>query len=64
MICVFVSKLVWARFDVGHVLQSSLLEASILLATLAALLFNVMVQTLPPLLGNMGVLAVLAILPY
>ena len=48
--CVLVSKLVWIRFVAGHVLASSLLEASILL------------QSLLPLLG-FGVLVVLAILP-
>ena len=57
ILCVFVSKLVWVRFDVGH-------EASIFLAMLAALLFNVKVQSLLPLLDNIGVLAVLAMLPY
>ena len=47
----------------GHVLASSLLEASILLALLAATLPRVLVQSLLPLLG-FGVLVVLAILPY
>ena len=31
VICVFVSKLVWARFDAGHVLARSLLDASAVL---------------------------------
>ena len=61
--CVLESKLVWVRFVAGgHVLASSLLEASILLALLAATLSRVQVQSLLPLL-DFGVLAVLAMLP-
>ena len=68
VICVFVSKLVWARFDAGHVLARLSSGCQHFLAddTGSAVVERDGaggLQPLPPLLGNMGVLAVLAMLP-
>ena len=68
VICVFVSKLVWARFDARHVLArlSSGCQHCLADDTGSAVVERDGaggLQPLPPLLGNMGVLAVLAMLP-